>query len=133
MLAADQIQQLLLLREDDLLLVAEVAEERRAPDLGPLRDLGDRDRVEPTGCEELVRGDDDPLPRLLLLALDERKVVCHPPSIVPVPGVAFRLERRTVWYAGHSGITSEGQAHELGRSTRHRGDTGTPRLRRRPR
>jgi len=49
----DRVEQLLLVGEDDLLLVAEVAEERGAADFGAFGDVADRDAVEAPLEEQL--------------------------------------------------------------------------------
>jgi len=67
----DGLEQFLLLGENDLLLVAEMAEERGAADFGALGDVADRDVVEAPREEELLSGLDDALPRLAPLALYE--------------------------------------------------------------
>ena len=61
-----------LLFGDDLLLVAEVAEERGAADFGALGDVADRDAVEAPLEEQLSGGVDDALAGLALLALQSR-------------------------------------------------------------
>jgi hypothetical protein len=55
----DRLEQLLLLGEDDLLLVAEIAEERGAANFGALGDVADRDVVKASREEELLGGLDD--------------------------------------------------------------------------
>jgi hypothetical protein len=55
------------------LLVAEVAEERGAADLGALGDVADRDAVEATREEQFLGGLDDALAGLALLAFHERE------------------------------------------------------------
>ena len=67
----DRLEQFLLFGENDLLLVAEVAEERGAADFGALGDVADRDVVEAAGEEQLPGGLDDAQPRLAPLALYE--------------------------------------------------------------
>src|SRR5690606_41416520 len=54
--------------EQHLLLVAEVAEEGGATDVGPVGDLGDGDRVEAALGEQLVGGRHDRRPDPALLA-----------------------------------------------------------------
>src|ERR1700734_2044391 len=67
----DRVEQFLLFGENDLLLVAEVAEEGGTADFGALGDVADRDLVEAARGEELLGGLDDALPRLAPLALHE--------------------------------------------------------------
>jgi hypothetical protein len=55
----DRVEQFLLVGENDLLLVAEMAEERRAADFGALGDVADRDAVEAPREEEVPGGLDD--------------------------------------------------------------------------
>ena len=69
----DRVEQFLLFGEDDLLLVAEVAEEGGAADFGALGDVADRDAVEAPLEEQLPGGLDDALAGLALLALHERE------------------------------------------------------------
>ena len=69
----DRVEQFLLFGEDDLLLVAEVAEEGGTADFGALGDVADRDAVEAALEEQLAGGLDDALAGLALLALHERE------------------------------------------------------------
>src|ERR1019366_501847 len=57
----DRVEKVLLVGEDDLLLVAEVAEERGAADFGALGDVAARDAVEAPLEEQLPGGVDDAL------------------------------------------------------------------------
>ena len=77
----DRLEQLWLSAESDLLLVAEVAEERGAANFGALSDVADRDLIKAAREEELLSGLNDALSRLALLALDERNGRSHGRSI----------------------------------------------------
>jgi hypothetical protein len=94
---ADRVQQFLLLGEDDLHLVAEVAEEGGAADFGAIGDVADRDIVESARQEQLLGRLDDALAHLAALALGKRNVRGH----VRQPTwlrTQFHMGRSTVWY-----------------------------------
>ncbi len=81
--------------EDDLLLVAEVAEERGAAGLGAPGDLVDGDLVEAALDEERERGLDDPVTGLAASAVTQglrgHRVRTHRTRIVPLSRAPSRL------------------------------------------
>src|SRR6202042_3401437 len=93
----DRVEQFLLFGEDDLLLVAEVAEEGGAADFGALGDVADRDAVEAALEEQLPGRLNDALAGLALFALHEREGRGHNGKHTGI-GLPFQKVCSTLWY-----------------------------------
>ncbi len=90
---SDRGYELVLASEDHFLLVTEVTEERRAPDLRPVGDVRDGHGVEAALGEQLLGCAHDALPGLQAFALDQRRsyggveIFSFNPGLVPGTGL----------------------------------------------
>src|SRR5699024_55372 len=97
MSCGDGVEQFLLLGEDDLWLVAEVAKERGAADRGALGDGADRHAVRAVRREQLSGSADDACACAAALAPDKGKGRSHG-VVVAIYRSPFHSVHRVVWY-----------------------------------